>query len=185
MSERAYIISPGADRTETLGLMPGEHWFEARLSKGTPLVAVHTAVIVPMEDGEVVGDVRYLVEIKGEEVPFEKWEHMTLIGDEITREAYNYRLAAFAWDRDNLGLDEKTPVDLGALPPVMPPARAETADLMADIEKMNAMRMKVTGADIAIIGIDRARPGGDKAVTVHGRKAPDGVIIIDDIIVEE
>lgn len=121
---RAYIISPTEDRAETLGLMPGEHWFEARQIKNGPLVAIHTAVIVPMEDGQVVGDVKYLVEINGRELPFDEWEHMTLIGDEITREAYNYRLAAFAWDKDNLGLHERAVVDVTKLPPVMPPVRA-------------------------------------------------------------
>ena len=119
---RAYIIDPSNDRAATLGLMPGEHWFEARLAKGAPLSVVHTAVIEPRdESGELCGDVQYLVEING--VRRDDWETMTLIGDEIARGEYNHRLADLAYLKAEHGLHEREAVDLTKLAPVAPPVK--------------------------------------------------------------
>lgn len=123
---REYIIHPGEDRGATLGLLPGINYFKTQLTKGGPWIGVKTVVHEPRDAaGDLCGDCAYCVWIGESEIPWDRWGNgrMTLIGEQITEEQYNYLLKALDWDKANLGLDERKAVDLMALPPVAPPAR--------------------------------------------------------------
>lgn len=119
---RAWIIHPGDERGQTLGLLPGGAYFKTQLTKNGPWVAVKTEVVEPRNaEGEIDGDCTYKVWIGGNEIPWDRWKTMTLIGEPLTEPEYNYVLKALAWDKANLGLDERKAVDLMAMPPISPP----------------------------------------------------------------
>lgn len=123
---RTYIIDPTNERGQTLGLMPWINYFKTRLVKDGPWVGVKTVVHEPRNElGEIDGDCAYCVWIAGNEVPWDRWKSMTLIGEQVTESEYNYVLKALEWGKVNLGHDERKPVDMMAMPPVGPPLSFE------------------------------------------------------------
>ena len=126
---RSYIIDPTHDRAATYGLMSGTHYFEARMVKNGPLVAIKTEVV--SDDHGLDIDDSHVVTIDGRVTSHRYWATRALIGDEIDGRAYNYRLAASHWDAENLGLTPDKPVDLTTLPPIAPPLLGEAQDAIS------------------------------------------------------
>lgn len=120
MSQRTYILDPSNERAKTLGLLPGVHFFKSRLTRGGPYVGVRTAVIEDRDDsGELICDTHYEVTLNGVALRFEQWEHMSLIGDEVTEADYKHLLADTKY-LGGLGVEVDKKVDLTTLPPILP-----------------------------------------------------------------
>jgi len=114
---RVYVISPATGE-------PQVGFFKARLVKGGPYVPIKVSTIEDRdpETGDLLSDVKYVLEVGGREVPdwYERYP-TGLVGEAVTLQEYSFTLEALAWDKANLGIREREPIDLRKLPPILPP----------------------------------------------------------------
>ena len=115
MSHRVYIIDAATG-------IPAAGFFKARLVKNGPYVPVLVKTREQRdEDENLVADVEYYVEIGGREVRdwYDRFR-VGLIGQSIDEAEYRHTLEALAWDKANIGIEERKAVDIRAIPPVLP-----------------------------------------------------------------
>lgn len=116
-----YIVDPSNARAATCGLMKGVNYFRARRVKNGPYVAVKTQVIEPRDsEDNLCGDVQYIVEIDGQVIPFEQWDHSALFGDPIDEPTYRTMLADGLWTQANYGARPGEKTDVRKMPFVEP-----------------------------------------------------------------
>lgn len=137
---RAYILDPTFARAATMGLAPGVHYYKARLVKDGPYVGIKTEAPEVADPGIDAKD-QHRVWIGGEEIPFERWHPMTLIGEEVTAQEYEYALKALAWDKAHAGVSEREAVDIMALP---------AASLMPPVHNTPLVTIPLSAGDIEV-----------------------------------
>lgn len=112
-----WIVDPTFTRQATMGLEPGTHYYAARLVKNGPLVPVKTSVVEPRdEDGNLIGDVTYTVEVNGQAMPMDQWDKRALLAERrMTEQEYKTALADRAWQQSR-GLAEDKPLSIMDVP---------------------------------------------------------------------
>lgn len=89
--------------------------------KDGPYRAIKTSVVEPRDsEGSLCGDVQHTVEIDGQVIPFEKWEHSAMFGEEIDEPTYRTMLVDAPWTQANYGARPGQKTDVRKIPFIEP-----------------------------------------------------------------